>query len=241
MTTFFISDLHLDESHPEISDCFLRFLHTAASQADALYILGDFFEVWIGDDNDSPLIEKVSTALKNLSTQGIKLYFMQGNRDFLLGKRFADRCGMQLLNDPTSIDLYGQKILLMHGDLLCTDDLAYQKFRRKVHQPWLQRLFLSLPLSWRQKIAKKARQKSMHYTQHKSRAIQDVNQIAVEKVCQQYGVTTLIHGHTHRPAIHTFKSEGKLITRYVLPAWHGQGGALCCDKAGKMEYVVLKS
>ncbi len=238
MNTFFISDLHLDENHPEITECFLQFLATQAKTANALYILGDFFETWVGDDNDSPLITQIAEALKQLSAS-MPIYFIQGNRDFLLGKRFAKRCGMQLLPDPTVINLYGKPVLLMHGDLLCTDDVVYQKFRKKAHNRWLRALFLSLPLFLRRKIAIAARKRSQQYAKTINRTIQDVTQTAVENYLRAAGSQILIHGHTHLPAIHEFTLDGYAAKRIVLPAWHGSGGAVKYHATGELEFLNL--
>jgi UDP-2,3-diacylglucosamine hydrolase len=217
--TLFISDLHLDESQPAIIELFFRFLKEEATQADALYILGDFFEVWIGDDEQTPLQKQVATALKTLATQrSVKIYFMHGNRDFLLGKRFAKQAKIQLLNDPTVINLYGRKALLMHGDTLCTADEAYQAFRKKVRKKWLQKIFFCLPLSLRKKIANKMRQGSSQHTNNTAAYLMDVNQDEVKRVMKEEQIDFLIHGHTHRPAIHS----NQQTTRVVLGAWHHQ-------------------
>jgi UDP-2,3-diacylglucosamine hydrolase len=235
--TYFISDLHLDQTAPAITRCFIDFLQNQGSTAEAIYILGDFFERWIGDDEKNSLTEQVAAALKKLSMNGIKLYFMCGNRDFLLGKKYAQACGMEILKDPTVLNLYGKKILLMHGDLLCTDDLAYQRFRRLAHNPLFKILFLALPLFIRRRIADKAREKSRRYTQTANLKIQDVNQTTVEHYLSTYHVDCLIHGHTHRSAIHDFRLHGKPARRIVLDAWHEHGNALCFQSSGEIDFI----
>jgi UDP-2,3-diacylglucosamine hydrolase len=226
MATLFISDLHLDESRPEIINLFERFLAEDARGAKALYILGDLFESWIGDDDDSPLADRVARALRTLSDSGVPIYFMRGNRDFVLGKDFARRAGMTILDDPTVIDLEGKPALLMHGDTLCTDDIAYQKFRRIMHNRWFQRIALALPLSIRRRIAGRLRGQSQKYIARKSEAIMDVNQSAVENAMRAHGVLLLVHGHTHRPATHRFDMDGQIAERIVLGDWYDQSSIL---------------
>ena len=226
MSTLFISDLHLDESRPEIVDLFERFLAEEARGAKALYILGDLFESWIGDDDDSPLAGRVARALCALSDSGVPIYFMRGNRDFVLGKDFARRAGMTILDDPTVIDLDGQRTLLMHGDTLCIDDIAYQKFRRLMHNRWFQRIALALPLSIRRRIAGRLRGQSQKHVARKSEAIMDVNQSAVEAAMREHGVRLLIHGHTHRPDTHRFDLDGQNAERIVLGDWYDQSSIL---------------
>lgn len=222
MSTLFISDLHLDESRPEIVDLFERFLAEEARRAKALYILGDLFESWIGDDDDSPLAHRVANALRALSDSGVPIYFMRGNRDFVLGEDFARKSGMTILDDPTVIDLDGKPVLLMHGDTLCTDDVEYQKFRRLMHNRWFQRIALALPLSIRRRIAGRLRGQSQKHVERKSDAIMDVNQSAVEAAMRARGVALLIHGHTHRPATHRFNMDGRSVERVVLGDWYEQ-------------------
>jgi UDP-2,3-diacylglucosamine hydrolase len=220
MSTLFISDLHLDESRPEIVDLFERFLAEEARHAQALYILGDLFESWIGDDDDSVLADRVSRALRALSDSGVPIYFMRGNRDFVLGETFARKAGMTILNDPTVIDLDGKPVLLMHGDTLCTDDVDYQKFRKLMHNRWFQRIALALPLSIRRRIAGRLRGQSQKHVVRKAEAIMDVNQGAVEATLRKHGVLLLIHGHTHRPATHRFDLDGQAVERVVLGDWY---------------------
>ena len=222
MSTLFISDLHLDDSRPEIVDLFERFLAGEARDAEALYILGDLFESWIGDDDDSPLAERVARALRALSDSGVPIYFMRGNRDFVLGKNFARKAGMTILDDPTVVELHGQRVLLMHGDTLCTDDVDYQKFRRIMHNGWFQRIALALPLSVRRRIAGRLRGQSQKHISRKAEAIMDVNQSAVEAAMRAHGVQLMIHGHTHRPATHRFEIDGRPAERLVLGDWYDQ-------------------
>ncbi|MBB1200335.1 UDP-2,3-diacylglucosamine diphosphatase [Enterobacteriaceae bacterium 89] len=223
MATLFIADLHLQTEEPAITAGFLRFLRGEARQADALYILGDLFEAWIGDDDPEPLHREIAKEIKALVDSGVPCYFIHGNRDFLLGKRFARESGMILLPEEQVLDLYGRKVLIMHGDTLCTDDAGYQAFRAKVHQPWLQTLFLALPLFIRRRIAAKMRDGSKAANSHKSMSIMDVNQKAVVKVMEKHGVQWLIHGHTHRPAVHPLTANQRSAKRVVLGAWHEEG------------------
>ncbi|ANI28391.1 UDP-2,3-diacylglucosamine hydrolase [Yersinia entomophaga] len=227
MRTLFIADLHLSVQEPAITAGFLRFLQREAIHANALYILGDLFEAWIGDDDPLPLYRQVASALKDLHHRGIPCYFIHGNRDFLVGKRFAAESGMMLLPEEQTLELYGRKILILHGDTLCTDDADYQHFRRRVHNPIIQWLFLSLPLSWRLRIAASMRKNSQQNNKDKSEAIMDVNNAAVIDAFQRNGVEWMIHGHTHRPAIHPLKLADKTVHRAVLGAWHVEGSMIC--------------
>ncbi len=226
MTTLFISDLHLDTVRPGILDLFEGLLAGEARSAQAVYILGDLFEYWIGDDDDSELATRVATALRGLAEHDVPLYFIAGNRDFLLGPAYARRCGMQLLADGTLIELGGRPTLLMHGDTLCTDDRKYQAFRREVRQPAWQRHFLSQSLAARRQFAANARKASKAHTGSTDMAIMDVNPQAVADAMRQAGVTHLIHGHTHRPAIHDFTLDGQPARRTVLGDWYRQGSVL---------------
>jgi len=226
MATLFISDLHLDPARPRITELFLDFLKQEARGADALYILGDFFEVWIGDDDPDPHHVRVMGGVRELADSGVAVYFMHGNRDFLIGTDFAARTGVQLLPDPTVVELSGIPSLLMHGDTLCTDDVEYQKFRRLVRDPARQKAFLAMPLAERKAFVGRVRTESGLSTAQKAEYIMDVNQQAVEEVMRQYGVTRLIHGHTHRPAIHEFHSDSRDKTRIVLGDWYHQGSIL---------------
>ncbi|WP_312980193.1 UDP-2,3-diacylglucosamine diphosphatase [Atlantibacter sp.] len=226
MATLFIADLHLSTEEPAITAGFLRLLAGEARAADALYILGDLFEAWIGDDDPNPLHTQIADAIHALVNSGVPCYFIHGNRDFLIGQRFARQSGMILLPEEQVLTLYGKRILIMHGDTLCTDDIGYLRFRAKVHQPWLQKLFLALPLFIRQRIAAKMRAGSKASNQTKSETIMDVNPQAVIDVMARHQVQHLIHGHTHRPAIHDLVIEHHPARRYVLGAWHHEGSMI---------------
>ncbi|WP_411704080.1 UDP-2,3-diacylglucosamine diphosphatase [Edaphovirga cremea] len=232
MATLFIADIHLCAQEPAITAGFLRFLQREAPLADALYILGDLFEAWVGDDDPEPLHAEIAAALKNLHHQGVPCYFIHGNRDFLLGKRFARQSGMVLLPEEKVLDLYGHKILILHGDTLCTDDVDYQKFRHRVHNPLLQWMFLALPLKVRLRVAAKMRAGSQQSNSSKSLEIMDVNPHAVSEAMQRHQVEWMIHGHTHRPAIHTLDVSGRPVSRAVLGAWHEQGSMVKVTPAG---------
>ena len=224
--TLMIADLHLSEDRPDITALFFDFLQTSASQAQVLYILGDLFEYWIGDDDPSPFIAQVAFELKKLANLGIKIYFIHGNRDFLLGKKFAKKSGMILLPEHHCIELYGQQVLIMHGDTLCTLDVEYQNFRQKSRKKWWQWTVLSLPLFVRRKIANDARQRSEMNGKSKSVEITDVTQFDVEQHMLSHQVRLLIHGHTHRPATHEFTLNGTIAKRIVLGDWYTQGSVL---------------
>lgn len=227
--TLFIADLHLCQEEPAITAGFLHFLQREAPHCDALYILGDLFEAWIGDDDPNPLHQQIASALRALP---VPVYFIHGNRDFLIGRRFAQACGMTLLPEEQVLTLYGHRLLIMHGDTLCTDDAGYLRFRAKVHNPWIQRLFLALPLWIRKRIAARMRADSKQANQHKSQTIMDVNQDAVAAAMLRQQVPLLIHGHTHRPAIHTLNLKGETAQRAVLGAWHSRGSMIQLDASG---------
>lgn len=227
--TLFISDLHLDDARPAIVELFEAFLAGSARDAEALYILGDLFEAYIGDDDDAQLPARVGSALKALSDSGVPVHFIAGNRDFLLGENYARRAGMTLLDDGATIDLDGTPTLLMHGDTLCTDDAAYLAFRKQVRNPEWQRQFLSQPLAARRAFAQRARDASREHTAQAAMAIMDVNQHAVEAALREAGVARMIHGHTHRPAIHDFELDGAPAQRIVLGDWYEQGSVLRAD------------
>jgi UDP-2,3-diacylglucosamine hydrolase len=227
MATLFIADLHLDDNRPDITRLFEAFLASdEARSADAVYILGDLVEAWIGDDDDAELPTRIAHATKALSDRGVPVYFMVGNRDFLLGKAFAERAGFQLLEDGTVHELYGRPTLLMHGDVLCTDDVAYQAMRKQVRTPEWQAQILAMPLDARRAFAAKARADSKAHTGSTMETIMDVNADAVAQTMRQAGVTRLIHGHTHRPAIHRFDVDGQPAERIVLGDWYEQGSVL---------------
>lgn len=226
MATFFIADIHLCTQEPAITAGFLRFLREDAPQADALYILGDLFEAWIGDDDPEPLHACIAAALNDLHQQGVPCFFIHGNRDFLLGRRFARASLMQLLPEKKVLELYGRRVIILHGDTLCTDDVGYQKFRKKVHNPLIQKIFVALPLTWRLAIAARMRADSKASNSGKSLEVMDVNPQAVIHEMETNGVEWMIHGHTHRPAIHDVPLDGKTGHRAVLGAWHEQGSMI---------------
>ncbi|WP_391089592.1 UDP-2,3-diacylglucosamine diphosphatase [Vibrio sp. NH-UV-68] len=230
MTTLFISDLHLSPATPATTDCFVRFMRQEAIHAEALYVLGDLFEFWIGDDDRSEFAEQIRAEFKTLTNSGVACFFTQGNRDFLVGKRFSRQTGVTLLGDETVIDLYGRKALVLHGDTLCTRDVKYLEYRKKVHQPWLQWLFNRIPMRYKKKIVSKIQSDIKTDKQTKSLDIMDVTQSEVEHVMQAYNVDLMIHGHTHRPNVHTFESDQTICTRIVLGDWYTQGSVLTFDK-----------
>ncbi|MBW7981920.1 UDP-2,3-diacylglucosamine diphosphatase [Enterobacillus tribolii] len=232
MATLFIADLHLSAQEPAITAGFLHFLQQEETRgADALYILGDFFEYWIGDDDPDPLHQQIADALKALADHDVPCFFIHGNRDFLLGKRFAARCGMTLLPQEQVLTLYGHKVLILHGDTLCSDDTEYQRYRRRVHNPLIQRIFLWLPLKLRLKIADNMRRRSQSGNAGKDESIMDVTPKTVEAEMMKHRVRWMIHGHTHRPAIHHFPlPDGETGHRAVLGAWHSEGSMIRVTK-----------
>jgi UDP-2,3-diacylglucosamine hydrolase len=230
--SLFISDLHLTEERPEANERFMGFLEDKARDADALYILGDFFEYWIGDDDIAePFNAVVAGLLRDISRKR-KLYLMHGNRDFLIGERFCDATGAQLLQDPTVAEVEGVKTLLMHGDTLCTDDVDYQAWRRTARNPAFQADFLSKSLPERRRLILQMREKSKEVVQGKPAEIMDVNGDAVREVLRRHDVRRLIHGHTHRPGRHAIEVDGRRCERWVLPDWYGRGGYLEVGRAG---------
>jgi UDP-2,3-diacylglucosamine hydrolase len=235
----FISDLHLAPERPATVDLFLDLLHGRAREADALYILGDLFDAWIGDDDDQPPYPDIRSALRGLTAAGTRCALMRGNRDFLIGRRFARDTGCSLLSDPFLLDLGPDPTLLMHGDLLCTDDLPYQQFRRRVRNPLVIRLFLWKSLAKRRTLAADYRRKSHAATAAKTENIMDVNQKAVEDHMRRFGAVRLIHGHTHRPGDHRFDLDGRRVDRLVLAEWHEDRGEIlvCSDGAWSRETV----
>jgi len=232
VTQLFISDLHLDASRPEAVDAFIELLRGEARDAERLYILGDLFETWIGDDLPGQVGQRVIDELQELHRNGTACYFISGNRDFLIRNVFATAAGTHLLPEFALTQINGERVLLLHGDLLCTDDSAYLRYRKVVHTPLFQSLFLALPKGIRQRIAASLRTKSETENSRKSPEIMDVSQAAVEMMMRRYEVRTIIHGHTHRPGIHRFTLDGEEAQRIVLGDWYEQGSILRCDDSG---------
>ena len=231
--TLFISDLHLTAERPQINQHFFDFIEKTAPQAEALYILGDLFEYWVGDDDiEDPLNAAVAEALSGLKNKNVRVYFMHGNRDLLLGESYAERCGMQIIPDPTVIDLYGTRTLLMHGDTLCTGDIEYQKFRAYARNPATQKQFLAQPLAVRHQQLRGMRAQSEVSKSVKATEIMDVSPASVEQVLREQNYPRLIHGHTHRPARHVPVVDGRQCERRVLSDWHDRGHYLHCDERG---------
>lgn len=227
-----ISDLHLEQQRPDITRAFVHFLQTRARQAEALYILGDFFEVWVGDDAMEPFQHEIASALRELADSGTRLYLMHGNRDFMLGQGFCQLAGCTLLSDPCRASFNGESVLLMHGDSLCTSDAAYMRMRRLLRNPLSLWLLRHLPLAKRHALARKLRKESQLQTRQKAASIIDVTPSEVPRLMSKYGVRTLIHGHTHRPASHTLEVNGQRAQRIVLGDWDQQGWALQVDENG---------
>ena len=224
--TLFISDLHLDKERPEIIQLFSQFLSSQATRSESLYILGDLFEYWIGDDQPLTGLEPVIEGLQLLTASSVPIYFIHGNRDFLIGESFAEATGIKLLPESTVIDIYGRPALLMHGDTLCTDDTDYQKMRGMLRNADWQKQFLSASLEERTQQALQLRQKSLSATKNKKEDIMDVNPQTVEKIMLDNNVDLLIHGHTHRPAIHELSIQDQKAQRIVLGDWYSQGSVL---------------
>ena len=232
MTTLFISDLHLEPARSDITAQLLSFLAGEARDAEALYILGDLFEVWVGDDDDDPFVDQIGAALRAVSDSGVNCFFTHGNRDFLIGEAYAARAGFDLLSDWTRLELGSETVLVGHGDDLCTDDTDYMAFRRMVRDPQWQLNMLGLPLAQRRQLAVSARQQSQANTANKTIEIMDVNASAVAQLLRDHDVNQLLHGHTHRPAIHRFSVDGKDATRIVLGDWYEQGSIVRWDETG---------
>ena len=233
--TLFISDLHLDGERPDITAQFLDFVEQEARGSAGLYILGDLFEAWIGDDDPDPDKRRVLAALKSLTQAGVPVFFIHGNRDFLIGRRFAKETGVKVLPDGTLIELYGKRVLLMHGDTLCIDDPDYQRLRRIVRNPVVQFVLRCLSLGQRQKLAAKMRAGSKKHIESKDRTapqIMDVNQGEVQRTFEQEHADLIVHGHTHRPAIHEVDVAGHVATRIVLGDWYEQGSVLRWNEQG---------
>jgi len=227
LSSLLISDLHLTEERPEANERFISLLEDNGRAAEALYILGDFFEYWIGDDDlAEPFNAVIASLLKDLTRHGVPLYLMHGNRDFLIGEGFCAATGASLMQDPSVVDIAGVKTLLTHGDTLCTDDLDYQTWRRKARDPAFQAAFLAKPLDERRQQVHQMREKSKQVVQEKTAEIMDVNDAAVRQALREHGVRRLIHGHTHRPGRHAIEVDGRHCERWVLPDWYGRGGYL---------------
>jgi UDP-2,3-diacylglucosamine hydrolase len=239
MTIFFISDLHLDEDRHNITDIFIKFLENQASKAEALYILGDFFEFWVGDDDPSALAHSIRNNLSIATRKGLPIYILHGNRDFLLKKKFFRETGCRLLPDEALIHLYGIPTLLMHGDTLCIEDIAYLKTRRYVRNRLVQTLFLLKSFKKRQAIVSHYRNASKTHTNTAADNIMDVTPLEVERIMLKHKVQHLIHGHTHRQAQHHFQLNNQPATRTVLGAWHNQGNALACYPDGTQVFIDL--
>ncbi len=232
MSTLFISDLHLSGERPHLIEQFIQLTRQEAREAEALYVLGDLFEAWLGDDAVLPEMTVVIKALKTLTESGVPVYVMAGNRDFLMGEGFEAMTGVKLIDDPTVIDLYGVPTLLMHGDTLCTDDVIYQQVRARVRDPAWIATALSMSIEERIITAQKMRAQSQAHTQSSAEEIMDVNANAVTEALRQYGVKRLIHGHTHRPATHSLQVDGQTATRIVLGDWYQQASLLHCNETG---------
>jgi UDP-2,3-diacylglucosamine hydrolase len=232
VAALFISDLHIDASRPQIAEQFLAFLRTEAADAAALYILGDLFESWIGDDAPDSAQFAAIAGLRTLTSGGVPCFVMHGNRDFLMSRQFCEMSGAQLLPDPLIVTLYGEPVLVMHGDALCTDDHAYQRLRATVRDADWQRQFLALSIDARRALAGAARAGSQAHTAAMEHAITDVNADTVAMALRASGTSTLLHGHTHRPAIHALEVDGRPRTRIVLGDWYDQGSVLRWDSRG---------
>jgi len=232
MTTLFISDLHLEADRPDIGAQFFAFLQGEARNAEALYILGDLFEAWVGDDDPDPHYAACKKALKQLVDSGVPVYFMHGNRDFMVGERFAEETGVTILPDPTQAVIYGTSVLLSHGDAYCTDDVEYQQVRLMTRNPEWQAMILAKSLEERLAIARHAREESMVRGQRISMEIIDVNDAAVKQAITESGVDVLLHGHTHRPDVHEVDLGERVATRIVLGDWYEQGSIVRWDNEG---------
>lgn len=237
----FISDLHLAEERPKTLAMFLRFLRERPRPGDSLYILGDLFDVWVGDDDDAPLAQSVRQAFRELAARGVKLYLQRGNRDFLMGKRLMRDTGAMLLEDPYRMTVAGRPTLLMHGDLLCSDDVAYQKARRKLRNPLFQWLALRKSLAARRELAAAYRRRSGEVTAMTAAEIMDANRDTVRDYLRKHRATQLIHGHTHRPAVHTHDlGNGVEAIRYVLDEWHSDHAAAWVDDGQQLRREEIR-
>jgi UDP-2,3-diacylglucosamine hydrolase len=226
LKTLFISDLHLDPASPGIQAQFCAFLEGEARSARALYILGDLFEVWLGDDDPAPASRAIVRALRALTDSGVLCFVMHGNRDFLIGERFCRETGAQLIADRTVAEIQGERVLLLHGDVLCTDDVSYQRLRRIVRNPAVRWILGHLSLARRRSLAQKMRAGSRMHVNSTAAQIMDVNAEAVAQAFRASGVGTMIHGHTHRPAAHSLEVDGAPVQRIVLGDWYTQGSVL---------------
>lgn len=231
--TYFISDLHLSEQRPDITECFNQFMLNEATQAEALYILGDLFELWLGDDDITDFSIQIADIIKQVS-EHIPVFFIHGNRDFAIGNEYADKCGMQILDEQTIIDLYGEQVLILHGDEMCTRDIEYMKFRKKARGWWWPKLMRALPLALRRRIAQKGRKVSKENQQRLSAEIMDVSPEEVATTLLKHGVSAMIHGHTHRPKVHHFNVNEEACQRIVLGDWYDQGSILKVDSTQRV-------
>jgi UDP-2,3-diacylglucosamine hydrolase len=238
MARLFVSDVHLDAAAPQATEQFLSFLREQAASAEALYILGDLFEAWVGDDDEEPANERVCHALRELTSAGVACFALHGNRDFLLGEGFCARSGCRVLSDPVIAELDGERVLLTHGDALCTDDHPYQELRSIVRDTAWQRRFLALPRAHREQLANEARQGSRRHIARTVPNIMDVNGAAVAAAFRAAGVQRIVHGHTHRPGIHQLEIDGKARERIVLGAWYEQGSYLRYER-GRYQLCTL--
>lgn len=232
MTTLFISDLHLEAGQPAIGEQFVSFLANDGRQAEALYILGDLFDAWLGDDDPNPYYGEMKSAMRDLADTGVPTFFMHGNRDFMIGEQFAAETGVTILSDPVVVTLYGQNVVLSHGDALCTDDVHYQKIRAMTRDPDWQSMMRAKPLQERIALAAEARKESVARGASLSDEIMDVNQDAVAATLREHGVDIMLHGHTHRPAIHEIDLGDRTATRIVLGDWYEQGSVVRWDENG---------
>ena len=232
MATLFISDLHLEANRPEIGEQFLDFLDEEAADAEALYILGDFFEYWVGDDDPDEYYASIKRSLRAFTDSGVPTYFMHGNRDFMIGETFAAEAGITLLSDPHPLQLYGEHVLLSHGDALCTDDVEYQQVRAMTRNPDWQAMMLSKSIEERIAFAAQAREQSLARSESMTEEIADVSQDAVHQTIRESGADILLHGHTHRPAVHPFHVDERPVHRIVLGDWYEQGSMVAWDEDG---------
>ena len=241
MTTLFISDLHLEASRPEIGEQLIKFLKKEAPGADALFILGDLFETWIGDDDPDPYHATIQSALGSVVKTGTPVFFMHGNRDFMIGKNFSVETGVQLLPDPFVLGLYGKDVLLSHGDAYCTDDVEYQAVRTMTRNPQWQAMMLQKSLQERRAFADQSRANSEAHGEAINEEISDVNVTAIEEAMRSHNVRLMVHGHTHRPAVHAQTVNGLSAKRIVLGDWHEHGSVLRWDQRGPQLRALLRS